>query len=110
MKGGYSIPTLRELNREVSCGKESISITDVYEFDCMPESIVERFVSLKPFELTDEGIKCGDSVLLYDKEVFDVSFTSEGLMRHGHREETVYIADLTVKAPAKEMKLSFEIK
>ena len=106
----YNVPTLTSLKREFKCKPDALKMVDTYEFSEQPESIVERFVSLHPFEETDEGIKCGDSLLVFDKSVADVSFSSEGLMRHGHREETVYILDLTLTAPEKNTVFSIEIR
>ena len=110
MQGAYAIPTLTSLKRDVRCEKDGVKIVDSYEFSEKPESIVERYVSLTQFELTDDGLKCGDSLLVFDKDAVTVTLTSEGLMRHGHREETVYIADLTIKSPENNTVFSIEIR
>lgn len=109
-EGAYNVPTLTSLKREFKCDSDSVKITDTFKFSDKPESIVERFVSLVPMEQTDSGIKCGESVLVFDKDACDVTFSSEGLMRKGHIEETVYIADITLKAPEKEITCVFELK
>ena len=106
----YNVPTLTSLKREFKCEEDALKMVDTYEFSEQPESIVERFVSLVPMEETADGIKCGDSLLVYDKGTATASFSTEGLMRAGHREETVYILDLTLNAPAKNTVFSIEIR
>ncbi len=110
MENGYKIDTLTFLKRHVVCLEDRVKITDTYEFSETPSSISERFVSLSPLELTSGGIKCGESLLVFDTEKADVEFSSEELMRHGHRPETVYIVDIKLKNLDKELSFSFELK
>ena len=109
VQNAYKIDTLKSLKRSFTCMPEGVDMVDEYEFTETPSSIVERFVSLVPIEITDGGIVCGDSTLVYDKSILDASLSSEPIMRHGHIEETVYIVDLTLKNPEKSFKLEFKI-
>ena len=106
----YNIPSLTSLKREFKCETDGVKLVDTYEFSEKPESIVERFVALTPIEITDGGVKCGETLLKFDTEKVDISLSSEGLMRHGHREETVYIVDLKLKDLHMSTVFSLEIK
>ncbi len=110
IENGYKIDTLNSLRRHVWCLDDSVRITDTYDFSETPSSVSERFVSLLPLELTDGGIKCGDSLLVFDKTLADVEFSSEQLMRAGHKEETVYIVDLKLKKLSNSFDFTVEIK
>ena len=110
IENGYKIDTLKSLTRHVECLADSVKITDSYDFSETPSSVSERFVSLLPLEITEDGIKCGDSLLVYDKALADAEFSSEPLMRQGHYEETVYIVDLKLKELKKSFEFTVEIK
>ena len=107
---GYKIDTLNSLTRHVLCLEDGVRITDSYDFSEAPKSVSERFVSLLPLEITDDGIKCGDALLVYDKDLACAELSSEQLMRQGHYEETVYIVDLKLKKHSKSFDFSVEIK
>lgn len=106
----YNVSTLTSLKREFKCEPDSVKMVDTFEFSEKPESIVERFVSLTPIEPSEDGVKCGESILCFNSDLVDVTFSSEGLMRHGHREEPVYIVDLAIKDPQVNTVFSVEIK
>lgn len=110
IENGYKIDTLKSLTRHVECLADSVKITDSYDFSESPSSVSERFVSLLPLEITEDGIKCGDSLLVYDKALADAEFSSEQLMRKGHYEETVYIVDIKLKDLKKSFEFTVEIK
>ena len=110
MKGGYTIDTLTSLVRDFECLDDCVRITDTYEFSEAPTSIRERFVSLLPIEERDGTLVCGDSVLVYDNEAFDLSFGSEVVARKRAQKETVYYVDLISKKLDKSLKFTFEIK
>ena len=110
MKGGYEIETLTSLVRDFECFDDFVRLTDAYEFSEMPTSVTERFVSLLPIEEQDGKLVCGDSILVFDKDAFDVSFGSEIVARKRAQKETVYYADLTAKQLDKSLKFTFEIK
>ena len=110
MKGGYTIDTLTSLVRDFECLDDCVRITDTYEFSEAPTSIRERFVSLLPIEERDGTLVCGDSVLVYDNEAFDLEFYSEVVARKRAQKETVYYVDLVSKKLDKNLKFTFEIK
>ena len=85
-------------------------LTDTYEFTETPISVAERFVSLLPIEEKGNTLVCGDSVLVFDKDAFDVSFGSEVVARKRSIKETVYYVDLIAKHLDKNMTFTFEIK
>ena len=51
-------------------------------------------------------ITVGESVLTYDPEIFDFELSSEISLRKRGRKDTVYMMDLKVKNPAKNMTLN----
>lgn len=110
MKGGYEVDTLVSLTRDFECLEDSVRLTDSYEFSDAPSSVKERFVSLLPIEEKDGTIVCGDSVLVFDREAFDVVFGSEIADRKGGKKETVHYVDLVAKHLDKKLEFVFEIK
>ena len=109
MENAYDIPTLKSLRRGVYCEEKGIRLVDKYEFDGMPESITERFVSLLPITIEQGKLIAGDSVLHFDPELFEVELKQEMIARHGNFDEPLYQADLTVKNLKPETELSFFI-
>lgn len=110
MKGGYGIDSLTSLTRDFECLEDHVILTDVFVFSEQPTSVTERFVSLLPIEEKDGTLTCGDSILCFDKDSFDLCFGSELVCRKGGIKETVYYVDLICKAPEKSLELIFEIK
>ena len=74
----------------------------------MPTSVVERFVSLVEPKIEEGRITVGESVLVYDPEIYELQFSTDTCVRPRHIEETLYIFDLKVKNLDKNMTL--EIK
>ena len=106
MENAYDIPTLKSLKRHFVCEDDTVIMTDSYEFNETPESVVERFVSLvEPSSLEDGKIKVGESTLLYDPTLFDFEMTTDTCVRKQNVRETLYIFDLKAKNLEKEMKL-----
>ena len=110
MKGGYTDETITSLVRDFECLEDSMRLTDTYEFTETPTSVAERFVSLLPIEEKGNTLVCGDSVLVFDKDAFDVSFGSEVVARKRSIKETVYYVDLIAKHLDKNMTFTFVIK
>ncbi len=108
MECGYGLSYLRRLNRDFVMEKYGVTLTDTYELDTDPESITERFVSLCPITVEKGRALCGNSVLLYDADLYDVSLKSEEVSRTGGRLETVYMLDLSVRKPSRNMTLVFK--
>lgn len=104
MQNGYNIDTLTTLNRRFLCEKSGVSMTDTYEFSEAPQSVVERFISLIEPTVTDEGVKVGESTLVYDKDIFELSLsTGEAIRTY---DTTVYFVDLKVKNPTANFSVS----
>jgi hypothetical protein len=110
MQNGYAEETLTSLKRSFECLSDKAVMTDAYEFTKVPESLTERFISQTPITLGNGEIISGDSVITFDAALFDASLGVEQVSRSGGKLETVYYADLTVKAPDREMTFKFEIK
>ena len=110
MKGGYVDESITELTRDFECLYDGVRLTDSFEFSKAPTSLSERFVSLLPIEERDGKLVCGDSVMSFDRDAFDVSFGSEVVARKRSVKETVYYVDLTVKKLDKKMTFTFEFK
>ena len=108
MEKVYRVDTLRTLTRDFVCAEDGVILTDTYEFSEAPSSVVERFVSLQPITEKDGRIICADTVLCYDASSFDISFGSEEVERKQGKVGTVYYVDLAVKAPKKNMELTFK--
>lgn len=108
MEGVYEVDTLKSLTRDFTCAEDGIVLTDTYEFTEAPVCLVERFVSLYPMSVSGESIVCEESEMLFDKDLFDVSFSSEEVDRRGGMTDTVYYADLTVKNPDRNMSFTFK--
>ena len=105
MEQAYQIPELESLKREFVCEQDGVVLTDSYQFRELPESVTERFVSELEPELTKEGVRCGDTLLVYDREQVEVYIHYERRIRGGKEAEPVYFTDLKVKKPEKEMQI-----
>ena len=110
MKGGYTDETITSLVRDFECLEDSVRLTDIFEFSEMPTAIAERFVSLLPIEENADGLVCGDSIMVFNKDAFDISFSSEIVARKRSIKETVYYVDLIAKKLDKNMTFTFEFK
>ena len=108
MENAYNIASLKSLTRSFKCEADCAYMTDEYSFTEQPTEIVERFVSMLPAEEVSDGVKVGDTIIVYDKSKFDLIFSTEGHTRSTNNVETVYIIDLKVKEPAVDTKV--EIK
>ena len=107
MEKVYRIECLKSLVRDFECTDTHIRMTDTYEFTEQPTSVVERFVSLVPFEVGEGKIASGNSTMYFDKARFSVSTGSETVDRKGNKRGEVYYADLTVISPKKNMTFEF---
>lgn len=110
MENAYAVPTLISLKRDVQCLSDTVVLTDLYEFSEKPESVVERFVTFSKPEVTDEGIKCGDSILSYDSNVCRVSFGQEPVIRSSDHSDMLYFVDINVINPDKKFSVSVRIR
>ncbi len=104
----YNIATLESLGRHFSMLDGGVELTDTYKFSEKPSSISERFISLIEPVSCDEGVRVGDTLIVYDKAAFDVEINANEVSRPGSYKETVYSTDFKVKAPECEMTLKFK--
>lgn len=109
MQNAYDDPTLTQLLREFSCSEDGIELTDTFTFSEEPTSVVERFVSFLEPTITADGVLCGNVLLQYDATLFDVSITSENMHYAADNERPLYMTNLTVKHPKKEMSFAFRM-
>ena len=108
MEKVYKVDTLTRLTRDFICEGDGVKMTDTYEFTKTPDSVVERFVSLHPISEVEDGLACLDSVMVYDKSLFTISFGQETVERKQGKTGVVYYADLTVKEPMANMEFTFK--
>ena len=111
----YREETLKTLYREFVFDKEKteISIKDRFEFDKVPESVTERFVTRVRPEVCDGVINLetskGKVSMKYDADKFDVTVIPNEVGDHMGKPFTYYSIDLCVKAPQKSMEFGFSI-
>ncbi len=108
MENGYSIPTLKQITRDVDCRFDKAVLKDSYEFTEKPESVVERFVSYHVPETGEGYVKCGDSVMKFNPAVFELSISDEPIIRSATSKPTLYLIDLKVKNPTEKFEVSVE--
>ena len=104
----YDVPTLKSLKRHFVCNADNVTLTDSYEFSEMPESVVERFVSLVAPKIEDGKITVGESTLEYDASLFELEASTETCNRAGGVKETLYVFDLKPKTLCKNFSCSFK--
>ena len=106
MQNGYEIPTLNSLKRSFVCQDDVIVLTDEYSFSKAPESVVERFVTLREPAFAPGSVTVGDSTLVYDENLFELVPSTETCVRKADVNETLYIIDLKAKELKEKMTLS----
>ncbi len=107
MQKVYDVEGLSLLRRDFVCGENSVTLTDTYEFTEAPQSVVERFVSYLPIEERDGEFISGNFSLSYDRELLEATVSSEDMADKNGKNVTIYILDMKVKSPARNMTLSF---
>jgi len=110
LENAYDIPAMTSLKREFVCEADRIVLTDTYDFTETPESVVERFVTNLEPEITPEGVRCGDTLLVFDADSVEVSTSFEYRIRLGKQVNPLYFVDLTVKAPQKQFAVQVEFR
>ena len=99
--------TLSSFVRDFDCRPDALVLTDSFEFTEQPTSLVEQFVSLTPIEGENGRIVCGDTILTYNAELYDMELGSEDFRRNNGTTETLYWVRLSVKNPECKMHLEF---
>lgn len=91
ISGAYEVERLKSLTRRFQVLNDTICLLDTFEFtDKTVHKITERFVSVIKPELTDEGVKI-NNIIIKSKNAPVIS--SENLMSHTSKEETIYFID-----------------
>ncbi|MDR1542477.1 MAG: heparinase II/III-family protein [Clostridiales bacterium] len=114
LAGAYGIGDMIALNRSFRVFKDGsgMEMTDSFEFLNPPESVVERFITLREPELSEAGalIKtCGSQAILeWNQDEAEASLFEERRMAHHEIEETLYCLDLRLKS--QRSCFSFRIK
>lgn len=114
ISGAYPAPTLDSLVRDVRFDRESgaITLTDSYSFTEMPSSVIERFISRTPPEISENRITIrsgAESLTILCPDTVTVSVTTEQHRTHRSSTVPIYVIDCTVKAPKEQFTLKFEI-
>ena len=106
----YDDPTLKKFERGFECLEDRLILTDTFEFDSAPESLVERFVSDLEIRVEKGKLICHHTTLEYDPDVFEASVEAVPFNDAPGHGCTAYLADLKVKNPKSDMTLKFVIK
>lgn len=109
-ENGYSAElreTLKSFVRDLDAKPDGLVLTDTFEFDGMPTSLTEQFVSLTPILGESGELTCGDTRLTYDPALFDTELGSEDFRRNNGAVETLYWVRLSVKELSEKMSLEF---
>ncbi|MBR4942235.1 MAG: hypothetical protein IKZ19_09585, partial [Clostridia bacterium] len=61
-------------------------------------------------EITPEGVRCGDSLLIFDADAVEASTSSEYRIRQGKQIRPLYFVDLKVKQPQKQFSVTVEFR
>ncbi len=111
MENAYNEKTLKSLKRDFVMGDEEIILTDTYEFEEAPTSLVERFATLTEPRIENGIVYCGDTVLVCENpELFDLTVNTDTCVRSQTVKETLYLVDFTVKEPKTHMEFKFIFK
>lgn len=106
MEKAYGLENLTCLNRAFFCEEKGFWLTDTYSFKEVPENITERFVSYEEPKLEGGKVKVGESYLVFDEDIFEISFAKEKVERWINQTSYLYYTDLKVKNPSKEFSVS----
>ena len=106
----YDDPTLKSIERGFECLEDRVILTDTFEFDSTPESLVERFVSDLEIIVEEGRFICHHTILEFDPNIFEASVSSEPFVNFNDKQCRAYFADLKVKNPEAHMELKFVIK
>jgi hypothetical protein len=110
MEKVYEVESLKTLKRHFVCDENAVTLTDTYDFNEAPESLVERFVSLVEPKIENGKITVGASDLEYDASLLDLELNSEISNRANGVKETLYMLDFKPKALSDKMESTFIFK
>ena len=106
----YSDESIKNMERGFECLQDKIILTDSFEFNTCPESLVERFVSDLEMKLEPGRVTVGNTILEFDPDIFDAQIKSEEFSLGPNQSATAYFADLSVKIPSQNMIFKFVIR
>lgn len=110
----YGLSALRSLIRTLTFDdqKKMLSLTDSYQFDELPASIEEHFITRQKPRLTAKSIilrtEAGQEASLH-YEHMSVSFEEQIHMNHDGKPETIYIVKCSPDRLEKEFTMSFTL-
>lgn len=106
LKNAYDLPTLESLTRTVTAKREGVTVHDRFCGDI--QSFVDRFVTLREPQISENTVKLGGTVIRFDSQKAALT-VSTAVHRNGRGEkETVYL--LGFKAKDNIDHLCFEIE
>ncbi len=114
--GAYAVKTLKSLKREIAFDTErsEISVFDKFDFDEIPASVVERFISSnEPQILADRvvvGAKNEKMAIYFEADKWDASINAVVDKDHGAHVRTTYTIDFALKKLDKTIDAKFMIK
>ena len=110
MEGAYDEATLKSLTRHFICERKRIVMKDKYTFLEMPESITERFVTLKEPILENGKVRVENTTLRFNPDKFSVSIKTEEIKRKSGAKELIYMIDLSVLKPMLNTEITVEFE
>ena len=96
--------------RDVDCQPDAMILTDRFVFSGEAISITEQFVSLKPILGENGRLTCGDTVLTYDPDLFDMEISSEDFRRNSGNTDTLHFVRLHLKNVERDNTLVFRFE
>lgn len=112
----YSVEGLKSLIRDFTFDKSTgtVTVRDAYEFDLVPKSVTERFVSPGEPEIFDGKVVITtnnqDMAIYYEAESWSVKYELVIDKNHRGNDRQTYVIDFALKNPAKSITAEFEIK
>lgn len=103
----YDDKTLKKLVRRFEFSDGEIKMRDEFEFCEKPTEITEHFVSAILPCVSDGKIIIGNLILKCDMELYGCEISEKTFSLGHHKEKTVYLTDLHIKAPRESVSAEF---
>lgn len=104
----YDDANLKKLRRNFIFRESSILLRDEFIFDTEPEEITEHFVVSDKPSVSDCGIIIGNTLMRYNSDAFVCRIYEKTFASNYNRNKTVYIIDLTVSKPLRDIVTEIE--
>ena len=109
IEGAYEDGLTGKIHRHFQIKENSVAMTDTFEYSEKTACIYERMVSRVKPEICDGYVNLGTADVLFDKNKYKASFTSEAYRAHGDKEDLIaYLIDFK-PLKEKEKRFSAEI-